>query len=386
MSEHTIETDTLSAAEATAAGVRSPHKSEGVPREARGGSFVPAFCDALASFAPAGEVAAAVEARGFYDAALMQQSQILAEVAVSLAGAEASLPTLEQSPDSRVRGVAPEVVRRALLDSPTQAVAHLRRQAVVPGTAIQEVAQMALKAAFIQHGLNAVMPLVADWIADPLPEVRRCLVEALRPRGVWTGFLNELRRDPAPLRPLLEPVLDDPSLYVRKAVANCLNDVGKDNPAPLLAWAAAWKGGGSAEREWVLTRGLRGLVREGDPDALRLLGLAPEALEARWIGGLPAVVVINQELLVRVDVTNGSAAAARVLIQATLSGPGRGARPRIRRYRIGVGEAPAGAATTVAGTIHFVDFNSQPKLAGVYELTLTMNGVPLETRTFRYEA
>jgi hypothetical protein len=40
----------------------------------------------------------------------------------------------------------------------------------------------------------------------------------------------------------------------------------------------------------------------------------------------------------------------------------------------------------VTGSIHFVDFNSQPKLPGTYELTLTVNGVPLEARVFRYEA
>jgi 3-methyladenine DNA glycosylase AlkC len=266
-----------------------PQKGEGVPREEREGTFVPAFCEALTPVVPVEATAAAVTERGFFDAALMRQWQILAEVAIDLASAEAALPLLEASPDRRVRGIAPEVVRWGL-DDPEAAVLHLRRQAALPGTAVQELAQVALKAICVRHSLAVVLPLVSDWISDPAPEIRRCLVEALRPRGVWTGHLMELRRDPAPLRPLLEQVLDDPSLYVRKAVANCLNDVSKDHPGRLLEWAEAWQGDGGAEREWILTRGLRALVRDGHPEALRLLGVsAPDSLEARWTSALPAV-------------------------------------------------------------------------------------------------
>ena len=386
MTEHTTPTEFPSALSfAPEATVRVPQKGEGVPREEREGTFVPAFCAALATIVPVATTAALAEEREFFDAALTRQWQILAEVAIELAGAEASLPLLEASPDARVRGIAPEVVRRGLLDDPVEAVAHLRRQSALPGTAIQELSQVALKAMCVRHGLETVLPLVDYWITDPVPEIRRCLVEALRPRGVWTGHLMELRRDPTRLRPLLEPVLDDPSLYVRKAVANCLNDVSKDHPERLVAWAEAWQGGGGTERQWILTRGLRALVRDGHPEALRLLGVsAPEQLEARWTSALPKAVVINQELVVQVEATNRSTSPAQVLVQAALAGPGRGSKPRVRRYRIGAGTAPAGGTVAVAGSIHFVDFNSQPKLPGTYELALTVNGVPLGTRSFRY--
>jgi 3-methyladenine DNA glycosylase AlkC len=364
--------------------VKAPSKGEGVPREARGGTFVTELARALAPVASAEVVERAAESRGFYESALLQQWRILSEVAVELAGADA-LPALERSSDERVRGVAPMAVRLLHLKELPIAVAHLRRQCALPGTSIQEGAQMVLKLVFLEHGLKPTLALVRDWVIDPAPEVRRCLVEALRPRGVWTAHLPDLRRDPEPLAPILEKVLDDPSLYVRKAVANCLNDVGKDNPDTLLRWSARWAGGGP-ERRWSLARGLRSLVKSGHPEALRLVGLTGlDALTAQWIGVLPERVLINQHLLIELEVANAGPDPARVLAQATLSGPGRGNAPRVRRYRIGTAEVLAGEAAVIAGRIHFVDFNSQPKLAGTYELSVDVNGQTIETRRFEYE-
>jgi 3-methyladenine DNA glycosylase AlkC len=345
---------------------------------------VSALACALSAFTSAEAVAEAAENRGFYESGLMQQWRILSEAAAELAG-PAALPALEQSADERVRGVAPMVVRVLHLSELSVAAAHLRRQCALPGISAQEGAQMVLKQVILAHGLEPVLAEVGDWIVDPAPEVRRCLVEALRPRGVWTAHLPDLRRDPEPLTPILERVLDDPSLYVRKAVANCLNDVGKDNPDALLRWADRWSGGGP-QRRWVLARGLRSLVKGGYPEAMRLVGLSgSDTVAARWAGNLPERVRINQQLLVEVEVANHGSEPARVLAQATLSGPGRGKAPRVRRYRIGAADVPAGGATVIVGRIHFVDFNSQPKLSGWYELSVDVNGRTIAPRRFLYE-
>ncbi|MGV3724836.1 MAG: non-contractile tail sheath protein, partial [Actinomycetota bacterium] len=270
--------------------MKAPSKGQGVPREARGGTFIGELARALAPYASAEAVERAAESRGFYESPLLQQWRILSDVAVGLAGADA-LPALERSTDDRVRGVAPIAVRLLHLKELPVAVAHLRRQCALPGTSIQEGAQMVLKLVFLEHGLEPTLSLVREWTIDPAPEVRRCLVEALRPRGVWTAHLPDLRRDPEPLASILEQVLDDPSLYVRKAVANCLNDVGKDNPDALLRWAKRWAGGGP-ERQWSLARGLRSLVKRGHPEALRLVGLTgSEALTARWLSASPERVL-----------------------------------------------------------------------------------------------
>jgi 3-methyladenine DNA glycosylase AlkC len=48
--------------------------------------------------------------------------------------------------------------------------------------------------------------------------------------------------------PLLEALMDDPSDYVRRSVANHLNDIAKDHPQLGAAWLERWLPGASAER------------------------------------------------------------------------------------------------------------------------------------------
>jgi hypothetical protein len=44
--------------------------------------------------------------------------------------------------------------------------------------------------------------------------------------------------DPSPTLPLLRALQDDPSEYVRRSVANHLNDIAKDHPALVAHWLA----------------------------------------------------------------------------------------------------------------------------------------------------
>ena len=64
--------------------------------------------------------------------------------------------------------------------------------------------------------------------------MRRLVSEGSRPRLPWWPQLTALIADPTPNLALLEHLKDDPSLYVRRSVANHLNDIGKDHPELLL--------------------------------------------------------------------------------------------------------------------------------------------------------
>jgi len=102
--------------------------------------------------------------------------------------------------------------------------------------------------------------LLRAWVADADPNVRRCAVESSRPRGVWTRHLEPLKADPAAGLPLLEPCRADPSDYVRRAVANWLNDASKSRPEWVAALAKRWtRESPVAETAWIVRRATRTL-------------------------------------------------------------------------------------------------------------------------------
>jgi 3-methyladenine DNA glycosylase AlkC len=114
---------------------------------------------------------------------------------------------------------------------------------------------------------------LARWAGDPSEHVRRLVSEGSRPRLPWGMQLRGLIADPSPTLPLLLALQDDPSDYVRRSVANHLNDIAKDHPARVVQWIAQHLPGATAQRRALLKRASRTLIKQGDPAMLKAWGL-----------------------------------------------------------------------------------------------------------------
>ncbi len=137
-------------------------------------------------------------------------------------------------------------------------------------------AEFAIRA-FLEHHAERTLRQLEIWTYDPSEQVRRLVSEGTRPRLPWAPRLPQFQRDPQPVLRLLEHLKDDPSLYVRRSVANNLNDIGKDHPQLLIDIARRWLVGTSPEREWVVRHALRWAVKQGDAGALDVLGFGSKA-------------------------------------------------------------------------------------------------------------
>lgn len=135
------------------------------------------------------------------------------------------------------------------------------------------------------------------WTADPSEHVRRLVSEGTRPRLPWARRLPEFQRDPAPVVGLLELLKDDPSEYVLRSVGNNLNDISRDHPGVALQVAQRWL----PDRPGLVRRGLRTLIKAGDPGALALLGYG--ASDVTVSADLPRQVQIGESLPVTIILT-----------------------------------------------------------------------------------
>jgi 3-methyladenine DNA glycosylase AlkC len=94
---------------------------------------------------------------------------------------------------------------------------------------------------FVEKYPERTIAALRNLTGHPSPHVRRWCSEGTRPRLPWGKRLDALVADPSPLWPILEALKDDPSPYVRKSVANSLNDIGKDHPDLLLDRCGRWQ-------------------------------------------------------------------------------------------------------------------------------------------------
>lgn len=129
---------------------------------------------------------------------------------------------------------------------------------------------------FITLDPARALKIMGAWRKDKDEHVRRLVSEGTRPRLPWGQRLGVFVKDPAPVLDLLEGLKDDPAEYVRRSVANNLNDIAKDHPEAVLKTCLRWKKGASPERSGIIKHATRSLVKAGSPAALELLGFDPK--------------------------------------------------------------------------------------------------------------
>jgi 3-methyladenine DNA glycosylase AlkC len=127
---------------------------------------------------------------------------------------------------------------------------------------------------FLVTDFDRAIAAMRNWAEDENEHVRRLASEGSRPRLPWSFQLKNLVADPSPTGPILERLKADPSLYVRKSVANHLNDFGKDHPDLLVGRVSGWDLG-DRHTAWIVRHALRTLIKKGDSRALERIRLIP---------------------------------------------------------------------------------------------------------------
>jgi 3-methyladenine DNA glycosylase AlkC len=168
---------------------------------------------------------------------------------------------------------------------------------------------------FLKLHPERTLARLRQWVEDPSAHVRRLVSEGTRTRLPWGERLPAFIADPSPVLPLIEALRSDPSEYVRRSVANHLNDLAKDHPALVVditrRWAAEEAG---AERGRLVRHALRTLVKAGDPRALAVLGFDAEVQVEVLDLQVSAVVQLGEGLDVSCALHNpGSTEVAVVL-------------------------------------------------------------------------
>ena len=152
-----------------------------------------------------------------------------------------------------------------------------------------------------------------SWTADPDDRVRRLASEGSRPRLPWGQRLGSLIRDPDPTGPILEALKGDGSLFVRRSVANHLNDITKDHPDRVMGRLEQW----DLERpelQWIARHACRTLIKRANPRALRLFGYGNRARLTATLTLAPRRLTLGDRLALTARLTSTSARPQRLVV------------------------------------------------------------------------
>jgi 3-methyladenine DNA glycosylase AlkC len=129
---------------------------------------------------------------------------------------------------------------------------------------------------FIVRYPEKTMKRMLQWSKHADANVRRLASEGCRSRLPWAMALPAFKKNPFAILPILENLKADQSEYVRRSVANNLNDIAKDNPKVFIDVVRSWQDGG-AETQWIIKHGSRTLLKKGNEKILRFHGFNPKS-------------------------------------------------------------------------------------------------------------
>lgn len=152
------------------------------------------------------------------------------------------------------------------------------------------------------------------WAKDPNEHIRRLASEGSRTRLPWGLRLQSFVENPKPLLPLLEVLKDDPSEYVRRSVANNINDIAKDHPELVATLAETWLKGASKERTQLVKHACRGLIKQGHPATLAALGYNKPAVEIAKFSIAEAQLSVGESLSIEVELQSTSNVSQPLII------------------------------------------------------------------------
>jgi 3-methyladenine DNA glycosylase AlkC len=182
-----------------------------------------------------------------------------------------------------------EFVARRGLAEPERALAALH------ALTQRLTAEFAIRPLIVKHPA-LVLATLLRWAHDPSAHVRRLASEGSRPRLPWGLRLQALVADPTPTLALLAALQDDPSDYVRRSVANHLNDIAKDHPHLVVQWVRQHLPGASRERRALLKHASRTLIKHGHAEMLALWGTAARFEGDARLRIAPRRVVVGDRL------------------------------------------------------------------------------------------
>ena len=237
--------------------------------------------------------------------------------------------------------------------------------------------------AFLVSEPDRTLARLREWTTDPSEHVRRLVSEGTRPRLPWAPRLPAFQRDPSPVLDLLELLRDDPMLYVRRSVANNLNDIAKDNPDVAVATCSRWMRNATPERAWLVRHALRSVVKQGRPDALAVLGYGSGDGFVVTDGVVsPHAPAIGDTIRITFDVVNGADVVSAALIDLRVHFVKSNGTTSPKVFKVAERSLAPGERATVTKTISLAQHTTRTHYPGRHPVEAIVNGKTFPVATF----
>ena len=233
-------------------------------------------------------------------------------------------------------------------------------------------AEFAVRPFIINHE-KRMMAQMDKWSQDENEHLRRLSSEGCRPALPWAQSLPAFKNDPTPVLPILEQLKSDPSLYVRKSVANNINDISKNQPELVVKLAKSWYGK-NKDTDWIVKHACRTLLKRGNRDALAIFGYHDtKAIDVSDFAVSTKHITMGDDLIFTFKIK--AKKATKVRLEYGIDYVKANGKTSTKIFQISESSLKKDEQKEYHKKHSFADVSTRKHYAGTHAITLIVNGV-----------
>jgi hypothetical protein len=206
--------------------------------------------------------------------------------------------------------------------------------------------------------------------------------EGSRPRLPWSFKLDVIIGNPSLTKPILENLKKDDALYVRKSVANHINDISKDSPDYVLRLVKLWDQQ-HPHTAWIVKRGCRSLFKQGDQQSLAAFNYTKDVrISLRKFKLVPDHIHIGEAITFQFEIASRKNKRQKLMVDYRIHYIKKtgNALPKVFKLK----ELSLGPNTTVAifKKQSFQNLTTRKHFPGKHKLEILVNGLVVKEAIF----
>lgn len=235
---------------------------------------------------------------------------------------------------------------------------------------------------FISQHTKYVMAKINEWTFHPNLHLRRLASEGCRPRLPWAMALPDFKKDPSFIIPVLENLLNDESPYVRKSVANNLNDISKDNPEVLIDFTEKHYGETEAT-DWILKHANRSLLKKAEPRIMKIFGFGNTTqIDIQNLQLSAPVISLGEDLHFSFDLVNNDKKPTLIRLEYAVYYLKSNGSLSKKIFQISQKEHPAYSINKIRRKQHFKPISTRKYYFGTHKIAIVANGKEFDLISF----
>lgn len=237
---------------------------------------------------------------------------------------------------------------------------------------------------FLKQDIRATLNEMYKWATDENEHVRRLASEGSRPRLPWSYKLDAIIENPSLTTPILQCLRADNSLYVRKSVANHLNDITKDSPEHVLRLIKSWDQA-HAHTAWIIKRGCRSLLKQGDQKSMTIFNLTKNVeVVIKNLSLNKSKLRLNDILLFHFNVVSAKKTNQRLMIDYRIHYIKKSGVQLPKVFKLKELDLKPGETVTIKKQQRFQDFTTRKLHNGIHRLEIIVNGKVKAKKKFEF--